>query len=956
MSATEAHAPPENRKVRVLLVENDPSAARRIEAHLKASGVSCELSRAASLRAAGESFGKGIPDLCLLDLDLPDSSGLATVTRFRAIAGRVPLVVLGGSGDAEAEVAVIRRGANDFLAKDELEPRSLARTIRLVLEREGTYGEWRTAEEKWSKLFMASPVALAVSEARTSRLIEVNDAFVAMFGQERPEILGVSALDLGYWESPERRQQLIAKVEAEGPFQDEEAWFRDARGNRGRMLLGCRRLELSGEDHLLWTIQDFTARLEEQRWRYLLESSVEAAAHGVVITDRQGDIVWTNRAFTEMTGYGKEEVVGRNPRLLKSGEQEERFYEDLWSTVLRGETWRGEIVNRRKDGSLYTERQSIVPVRHGGDEITHFIAVKEDISEQKLRQESLEETANRLSVLLETAAGIIFRIRLSDLGITYVTPNVEEVTGYSAEHWMQEPTFWMQLVPAEDRERLVARIERAVESGETQVGEEYRLSHADGSQRWYRAVVRFEFDDSGQPTAFVGTSIDVTEQHELEEKLRYLALHDPLTDLANRTLLADRLDQAVARVERHSEGMALMMLDLRRFKQINATLGHAAGDRVLIEVARRLESSVRGEDTVVRLGGDEFLLLLTGLTDRQGLMAARDRMLAGLGRSVRVMDRDLTLDVAIGAVIVGFSDDPDAVDVEHGEDLLRYADRALQKAAASPGTSFQLYRPDVYRQDVSDPLAREQDLRRGLEAGEFEPFYQPILSLESGQVWGVEALARWCHPERGLVVPREFIELAEETGLIDELGRQIIIRSCQQLGVLSRAEGVRLMVNVSARQFDDEGFIGLVEEGLNGASLSPERLLIEVTESEIMGASQSISDLRRLGVGVVIDDFGTGYSSFLYLRDLPIQGLKIDMSFVQGLSQGRGNRAIVETTLTLGRAMELLVIAEGIETEAHLRLLRKMGCGLGQGYLFSRPVSGEELARTLDASGRIGRK
>ncbi len=694
-------------------------------------------------------------------------------------------------------------------------------------------------------------------------------------------------------------------------------------------------------------------RLEVGEWLQLLQASVEAAAHGIVIADRQGRIVWVNPAFAAMTGYDRDEVVGRNPRILKSGEQDEAFYEELWSTILRGETWRGEMVNRRKDGSLYTERQSVVPVRQAGGEITHFIAIKEDISELKARQRRLEELTARLSSLLETAAGIIFRVRLQDRRLTYVSPNVEEVTGYPAARWTDESTFWMEVVPEEDLRRMIDTVQSAVGSGAAQAAEEYRLNHADGSQGWYRAVVRFERDGSGRPTALVGTSIDVTERRELEDRLRHLALHDPLTDLANRTLLADRMQQAIARAKRHSEGLALLMLDLRRFKQINTTLGHTAGDRVLVEIARRLESAVRGEDTVVRLGGDEFLVLLTGLPDRRGLMAARDRLLAELRGPTRVMDRDVNVDVAIGGVLVGLPDDADAVPMGRGEDLVRYADQALQDAETMPGTSFRLYRPDVYLKGASDPLAREQELRRGLEASEFEPFYQPILSLETGQLWGVEALARWRHPERGLVGPKEFIDLAEETGLIHELGRQIIARSCRQVAAWHRAAGLQLLVNVSARQFDDDRFMGWLEEGLSGASLAAERLLLEVTESAIMRASRRIDDLRRLGVGVVIDDFGTGYSSFLYLRDLAVHGLKIDTSFVRGLSQGRANRAIVETTLGLGRALELLVIAEGIETETQRGLLHELGCGLGQGFLFARPAASEDLEAAFELDGRM---
>ncbi len=1190
-------------RLRLLLVEDNPGDARLVEAHLVEADLDADLRHCTDLGEARSALAGARPDLCFLDLDLPGISGLETVARFRELAGDLPLVVLTGQSDPEVGAGTIRAGADDFLVKDELTAPLLARTVRHVLERDRSLRQRRAMEERWAKLFAASPVANVLSEAATGRMIEVNDAFVEMFGHEREEVLGESSLELGYWEDPQRRRELTEEVLAEGYIEGEEAWFRDADGRRGRMLLACRRLELSGEDHLLWTVQDVTDRVRRERalgervkeqaclydvsrilrdearplevrlqgvvdripegwqypevtvarlhvdgetylagefhragprldttvqvegeavgelsvgyreepppeeggpflaeerelleeiagqlsmelsrqktrremthvvetmgeavtivapdgtitfansaarrlfggeseeyvgremaefadrvetlegtpfppgerpfqrvmrtgepvrglehvleppggervvvsvnaapirggtggvtgvvltvrdvtdrhradrWRNLLESAVESAAHGVLITDRDGTIVWANPEVAEMTGYGREELIGENPRILRSGRQDDAFYRELWTTILGGETWRGEIVNRRKDGTLYTERQSVVPVRHRGDEISHFVAIKEDISEERARQERLEETTERLHGLLEASAGIIFRARLPDLGFTHVTPNVGDLTGHSAGRWTEDPDFWKGLVPEGDRDRTLHGIREALESGEDELEQEFRLRHANGDLRWFRAILRFEADASGEPAAVVGTAVDVTQRRELEDQLRYQALHDPLTDLANRSLLSDRLGQALARARRHEEGIAVVMLDLNRFKQINESLGHTAGDRVLVEVARRLENAVRAEDTVARWGGDEFLLLLTGLEARGDLERIRDRLLDQLRQTVPVMGRELNLHVSLGAVLVGLPDDPHSVPAAHPDDLVRYADLALRRVKEDREGPFRLYRPDADGSVSSDPLAREQDLRRGLEKGEFEPFYQPVVDLASGRIWGLEPLARWRHPERGVLSPGEFIGLAEETGYIGELGRQIMIRSFGDLaGWCGRGE-LRLSLNVSGRQFDDAGLVSTVAAALEEASLPPELVQVEVTETSIMRATQRITDLRDLGVGVVIDDFGTGYSSLLYLRDLPVDGLKIDMSFVQGLGKGKGNSAIVETVLTLGRTMDLQVIAEGIETEDQRRRLRGMGCRLGQGYLFARPMSSPEMERFLDEHG-----
>lgn len=533
----------------------------------------------------------------------------------------------------------------------------------------------------------------------------------------------------------------------------------------------------------------------------------------------------------------------------------------------------------------------------------------------------------------------------------YVSPAYRTIWGRPVDELYEDSDSWIESIHPDDRERMA---EHFLSSTATSLEKEYRIVRGDGEIRWIRDDAFPVRDEDGEVIRVAGVARDVTERKRLEEQLRHQALHDPLTSLANRALLEDRIEQALTRARRRSAPMALLMVDIDRFKRINDSLGHTAGDRILQTVARRLRDAVRDEDTVARWGGDEFVVLATNVEDREDLEALRQRIAQTVCRPATVVGEEVPVSATMGGLLVGPSDLSGAVPVTEPEELVRYADQALHRAKEKAASSFRLFEPQEDRSVGGlKQLHRERDLRRGMEAGEFELAYQPIVELGTGRLWGVEPLARWRHPERGLIAPGEFIPLAEETGLIRDLGNTILSRALDEVAAWKRESedgkrtDVRTTLNVSAHQFESEGLASRIEEALGDPALDPDSVYIEVTETAIMRSTGRIADLRDLGIRVLVDDFGTGYSSFLYLRDLDVDGLKIDMSFVQGLGQNLGNAAIVETILTLGEQLDLSVIAEGIETEDQLEALIDMGCRLGQGYLFARPGSLDDVNGVL---------
>ncbi len=549
-----------------------------------------------------------------------------------------------------------------------------------------------------------------------------------------------------------------------------------------------------------------------QRNLHLAEKVIETSLEGILITDENARIVSVNPAFTRLTGYEPNEVIGRNPSLLNSGRQDAAFYAAMWQCLQAEGQWQGEIWNRRKSGELYPELLTITAIRDRDGKLTNYAAVFSDISQLK----------------------------------------------------------------------------------------------------------------------------------ENEAHIRHLAYFDPLTGLPNRRLLEDRLQVALAHAHRNRDRAAVLFVDLDRFKRINDSLGHEVGDQLLVEIARRLCDCLREDDTVARMGGDEFIIVLSNLADPDDAAHTANRIIESLRQPVRIGEHELTVTTSIGiSVFPDDSRDPAA--------LIKNADIAMYRAKDEGRNSFQLYQPAMNARSL-EHLALESALHRALAREELVLHFQPLIRVADQRTIAAEALLRWQHPDLGLVAPADFISLAEETGLIVPIGEWVLRTACAQHRRW-RESGhgdLRMLVNISARQFRDEGLVDMVARVLRETGMPARQLSLELTESMLMeGSGRSIEvleALRALGVGLALDDFGTGYSSLAYLKRFPIDELKIDRLFIRDIDRNPDDAAIADAIIKLAHSLGLRVVAEGVESAEQLAILTRHGCDIAQGFHFSKPVEAGQFA------------
>jgi diguanylate cyclase (GGDEF)-like protein/PAS domain S-box-containing protein len=530
--------------------------------------------------------------------------------------------------------------------------------------------------------------------------------------------------------------------------------------------------------------------------------------------------------------------------------------------------------------------------------------------------------------------------------LRYISPSVERVLGHRPEELIGKSAF--DYVHPENIEFVSSSFAKALKISGVRPPMEFRVRAGDGSWRHVEVICNNLFSDSNVQGMIVNAR-DVTERKRAEEQLRYQALHDLLTDLPNRRLFVDRLQQALRRTSRQPERqVAVLFMDLYNFKVLNDSVGHETGDKLLVAVAKRLRGLMRPEDTFARFGGDEYTVLIEDIEDPADAMRVADRIVEGFRKPFVLDGQEFFAAASIG---IAYGSDS----TTSPEEVLGNADAAMYRAKEGGALGYEVFDESMHVQAL-ERLELENDLRRALEAQEFVVHYQPIVDLRSGEVQGVEALVRWNHPDRGLLNPEEFVPVAEEIGLIVSMGDVVLEEACRW-AVRWQEEhpslsSLLMNVNLSARQLQRPDLITTVEGVLQRTGLDPTCLTLDVTETVYVkvleGNTAALNELRQLGVKISIDDFGVGYSSLSYLKRLPADILKLDKSFVEGLGEDLEDTAIIQMVIGLARTLGIEVIAEGVNGEA-VTILKEMGCNLAQGFFFSEPLPPEEVPRLLAA-------
>ena len=683
---------------------------------------------------------------------------------------------------------------------------------------------------------------------------------------------------------------------------------------------------------------DITESKQREQDLRKLSRALEQSPASVVITDTAGSIEYVNPKFEEMSGYSAEEAIGENPRILKSGDKKPEEYKDLWETITAGEEWRGVFHNKRKDGSIYWEAASISGLRGDNGEITHYIAVKEDITARKRAEDQLRMNAT----VFETASEGILVTDAKNRVLT-VNPAFTRITGYEPEEIVgKDPNI---LSSGRHSPEFYSLMWEQIKRKGFWSGEIWNR-RKDGSiyPEWI-SIVEMRDEKNDEVKEYVAVFSDISQRKRDEEQIRRQANYDALTGLPNRSLFFDRLNQAVISARREKWLLGLLFVDLDRFKAVNDTFGHVMGDEILQEVGERLKECVRDSDTVARLGGDEFVVLAQDLAEVNDAALVADKIIEQMAMPFSINGRKVSLGASIGITIY-----PE--DTNSAEEMMRNADMAMYRAKEGGRNRYQFFTVGMQEQ-VRERVELEQDLRQAIERNEFELHYQPIIDAESGALTSVEALLRWKHPKKGMISPDIFIPLAEDGGMIIAIGNCVIEEACRQLREW-RDDGFdfTVSVNVSSRQLSKEFSHWVVSSILKEHGVRGEWITLEITEGLLMDDSPEVMEwlngFKNLGVSLSIDDFGTGYSSLSYLKRFPVDVLKIDRSFVRGLPDDDGDASLVDAILAMAQSLGVQVVAEGVETEPQSTFLKNLGCDRLQGFYYGKPMPDSELRVWLE--------
>jgi len=694
----------------------------------------------------------------------------------------------------------------------------------------------------------------------------------------------------------------------------------------------------------VWRMADL-----EARYRGLIDHL--PAVLYIDSVDKDGPMVDIGPGIETLLGIPREEWLASSGTWFSfiHPEDRDRVVAASDTCVETGEPFRVEYRSEHRDGGLRWIREEAVLIHDADGDPLYWLGIMLDVTEQVDTQRDLHHLKSTYGALVEQIPAIVYQDATNESWTTvYVSPQITEILGVSPDEWIGDSKLWSEMVHDDDRDRAIEEIERGIASGEPYTVE-YRMVGRDGRVRWFQDTAVMLPDASGKPAFTHGVMLDITDRREAEERLTYLAYHDALTGLPNRAMFDELLELSLARARRSDRGVAVLALDVDNFKLVNDSLGHDAGDRLIGQIALRLQDATRDTDLVARPGGDEFLMLLADIdqaspvNDENGAaitaQAVAHRVLEAFSAPFEVDGTELYVTASVGISVF-------PLDASDATGLLRNADSAVYLAKESGPGGFVLNH--LENEGALTKLSLSTRLRKAVERQDWQLHYQPLIELFSGEMFGVEALIRWPDPSGGLVPPGDFIPLAEEMGLIDAIGAWVVEEICRQDAIWNE-EGIELELgfNLSPRQLWHPDPVARIATEIDNAGIDPQRITVEITESTAMHdpdrTLEVLHGFKDRGLKLAIDDFGTGYSSLARLRYMTVDVLKIDRTFVRDVNSDEQSASMVSAIIALANNLHMQPLAEGIETEEEWRFLAARGCNAGQGFLFSRPVPAEEI-------------
>ncbi|MFM0020310.1 sensor domain-containing protein [Paraburkholderia azotifigens] len=803
-------------------------------------------------------------------------------------------------------------------------------------------------DERFRGLFEQHPVPMYIFDRDTLRFLAVNAAAVQQYGYSESEFLAMTVRAIRPHAEVARLESHLQRsdVAPGGPRTMAGIWHhRRKDGSQISADISYHAMTFMGRPALFVLADDVTeqinAEAEAQRSNQMLETVIDNIPQRIFWKDKELRYLGCNMAFARDAGLAyPEQVIGKRDEDMPWRAFADELRGQDTEVMASGVPKMNYETDILIDGVHRTTVTSKLPFTDSDGRVIGVLGSYTDITERKradlalrLQSRALDASVNAILITAPSKEGNL---------IEYVNPAFKRITGYDPQEVIGQDC---RLLQRDDRDQEgIVGIRQAL-AANREVSAVLRNYRKDGALFWNQLYIAPVPDADGQTTHHIAVINDVTALIRYQEQLEYQANYDSLTRLPNRNLLRDRLQHALIVAQRHHKGVAVVFIDLDGFKNVNDSLGHSVGDRLLSVVADRLARCARASDTVARHGGDEFVIVMTDTVDEQSLIAWMERVRASISEPVWLDGTELYVGCSMGASL--FPQDGD-----DAETLMKKADLAMYRAKDMGRNTFQFYQPEM-NVSAGARLNLERRLRRALRDNEFLLHYQPQVDIETGQVVGMEALVRWSDPEVGLIPPSQFIPVAEESGLIGPLSEWVLREACRQ-NKAWQDEGLpaaRVSVNLSARQFQQRDIAKLVMQVLEETGLDPQYLELELTESTIMrNAEEAVSmlnELHALGIGLAIDDFGTGYSSLSYLKRFPVDRLKIDRSFVSDIGESSDDETITSAIIALAHSLNLQVIAEGVETSTQLDFLKERACDEMQGYFFAKPMPHDAIPGML---------